>query len=36
MRPASFGECSIEMCDGAKLVLVRGFQRAFFESTGGF
>jgi two-component system LytT family response regulator len=36
MRPASFGEYSIEMCDGTKLVLVRGFRRAFFESTGGF
>ena len=36
MRPTSFGEYSIEMLDGTKLVLVRGYRRAFFASVRGF
>jgi two-component system, LytTR family, response regulator len=32
VRPASFGEYSVEMRDGTKLVLGRGYRKAFFES----
>jgi two-component system LytT family response regulator len=32
VRPASFGEYSVEMRDGTKLVLGRGYRKTFFES----
>lgn len=36
VRPASFGDYSIEMRDGTTLVLSRGYRKAFFESVGRF
>ena len=36
VRPASFGDYSIEMRDGTTLVLGRGYRTAFFESVGSF
>jgi two-component system LytT family response regulator len=34
VRPARFGDYSVEMRDGTKLVLARGYRRTFFESVG--